>query len=174
MNLSDEVRAKLREVRDFPRPGILFRDITPLLSDADLFERVTDWFVERFRAARPTHVLGIESRGFIFGAPVAHRLGAGFVPARKPGKLPWRTTRVTYALEYGSDALEVHEDACGPGDRVLVVDDLLATGGTSAAACALVEKQQAWVAGIGVVVELGGLRGREKLKGRRLEALVTL
>jgi adenine phosphoribosyltransferase len=174
VTLSDEVRARIREVPDFPRKGILFRDITPVLADAVLFERVTDWMVERFRAERPNRVLGIESRGFLFGAPVAHRLGAGFVPARKPGKLPWRTARVTYALEYGADALEVHEDAFAKGDRVLVVDDLLATGGTAAAACVLAEKLGGSVVGVAVVVELGHLGGRQRLAGRRVETLVTL
>jgi len=174
VTLADDVRARLRDVPDFPKKGILFRDITPVLADGPLFERVTHWIVEQYRAVRATRVLGIESRGFIFGAPVAHRLGAGFIPARKPGKLPWRTVRVTYALEYGSDALEVHADACSPGDRVLVVDDLLATGGTSAAACALVEKLGAEVAGVAVVLELGFLQGRQKLRGRRVESLAVV
>jgi adenine phosphoribosyltransferase len=172
--LADEVRARLRDVPDFPKPGVVFKDITPLLADGPLFERVTDWAVERFRATKPTHVLGIESRGFIFGAPAAHRLGAGFIPARKPGKLPWRTARVSYALEYGQDALEVHEDAFRKGDRVLVVDDLLATGGTASAACSLAEKLGATVVGLCVVIELTFLEGRRRLPGRRVDSLVSL
>lgn len=172
--LKDEVRGRLRDVPDFPKPGIVFKDITPLLADAALFERVTDWLVELYRPARPTHVVGIESRGFIFGAPVAHRLGCGFIPARKPGKLPWRTARASYLLEYGQDALEIHQDAFGRGDRVLVVDDLLATGGTSSAACELVERLGASVAGVGVVIELTFLNGRKRLAGRRVESLVSL
>jgi adenine phosphoribosyltransferase len=172
VNLADEVRGIIRDVPDFPRKGILFKDITPLLADGELFERVTDWMVERFRGARATHVLCIESRGFIFGAPVAHRLGAGMIPARKPGKLPWKTVRVEYALEYGTDALEVHADAFGPGNRVLVVDDLLATGGTAGAACALVEKLGGTIVGVCVAVELAFLDGRKRLGDRRIESLV--
>ncbi|MHC4134617.1 MAG: adenine phosphoribosyltransferase [Planctomycetota bacterium] len=172
MTLSEQVRERIRSVEDFPKPGVVFEDITPLLADGSLFERVTDWMVERFRSERPTHVLAIESRGFIFGSPVAHRLGAGLVPVRKPGKLPWTTVRVTYDLEYGRDALEIHADALRAGDRVLIVDDLLATGGTAAAACTLVENLGAEVVGLCVAVELTFLEGRGKLEGRRVEALV--
>ncbi|MHC4549572.1 MAG: adenine phosphoribosyltransferase [Planctomycetota bacterium] len=172
MSLPDEVRARIRDVPDFPKPGITFKDITPLLADGPLFERVTDWMVECFRQDDPTHVLAVESRGFIFGSPAAHRLGAGLVPVRKPGKLPWRTARVTYDLEYGEDALEIHEDALGAGDRVLIIDDLLATGGTAHAACELIEQLGAVVLGLCVAVELVPLKGRERLEGRRVEALV--
>ena len=172
MSLSQSVRECIRDVQDFPKPGIMFKDITPLLGDAVLFERVTDWMVEYFRIDRPTHVVGIESRGFLFGAPVAHRLGCGFVPTRKPGKLPWRTERVTYELEYGEDALEIHRDAFPAGSRVAVIDDLLATGGTAAAACELVERLQSKVLGVCVAVELTALGGRERLRGRRLQSLV--
>ncbi|MHC4222841.1 MAG: adenine phosphoribosyltransferase [Planctomycetota bacterium] len=172
MSLSDEIRAVIRDVPDFPEPGVVFKDITPLLLDGALYERVTDWMVEQCRGERPTHVLGIESRGFLFAAPVAHRLGAGLVPARKPGKLPWRTAEVSYELEYGTDALEVHEDACGKGSRVLIVDDLLATGGTAQAACRLVEKLGGEVSGLCMVIELGFLKGRERLPGRRVHSLL--
>ena len=172
MSLSEQVRERIRAVEDFPKPGVVFKDITPLLADGSLFERVTDWMVERFRSENPTHVLAIESRGFIFGSPVAHRLGAGLVPVRKPGKLPWTTMRVTYDLEYGRDALEIHADALRAGDRVLIVDDLLATGGTAAAACTLVENLGAAVVGLCVAVELAFLQGRSKLEGRHVEALV--
>jgi len=172
VSLAEEVANRIRDVPDFPKPGILFKDITPLLADGPLFERVTDWMVEQYRSLRPTHVIGIESRGFLFGAPVAHRLGAGFVPARKPGKLPWKTERVTYALEYGVDALEIHEDAFGNGDRVLIVDDLLATGGTAKAACTLVEKLGGDLVGVCIVVELAFLKGRERLGKIPARALV--
>jgi adenine phosphoribosyltransferase len=173
VSLAEQVRERIRDVEDFPKPGIVFKDITPLLADGSLFERVTDWMVERFRDERPTHVLAIESRGFIFGSPVAHRLGAGLVPVRKPGKLPWNTVRVTYDLEYGRDALEIHSDALQAGNRVLIVDDLLATGGTAAASCALVENLGARVVGLCVAVELTLLEGRSKLEGRQIEALVS-
>ena len=173
MGLADDVRAVIRDVPDFPSEGILFKDITPLLADGPLFERVTDWMVERYRGDRPTHILGIESRGFLFGAPVAHRMGAGFVPARKPGKLPWETTRVEYALEYGTDALELHRDAFGEGDRVMIVDDLLATGGTATAACELVRTLGAEVAGVCVAIELSFLEGRKRLGDERVDALIS-
>jgi adenine phosphoribosyltransferase len=172
VSLSEQVRKRIRTVEDFPKPGVSFKDITPLLADGSLFERVTDWMVEGFRSERPTHILAIESRGFIFGSPVAHRLGAGLVPVRKPGKLPWTTVRVSYELEYGRDALEIHADALKEGDRVLIVDDLLATGGTAAAACALVEQLEARVVGLCVAMELSFLEGREKLAGRHVRALV--
>ncbi|MHC4952473.1 MAG: adenine phosphoribosyltransferase [Planctomycetota bacterium] len=172
MSLRDEVRAVLRDVPDFPEPGILFRDISPLLADGPLFERVTDWMVEHYRTQRPTHVVGIESRGFLFGAPVAHRLGAGFVPARKPGKLPWKTARVDYDLEYGTDALEIHADAFHEGAHVLVVDDLLATGGTARAACELVGRLGGELAGLCVAIELAALGGRERVGDVRIDALV--
>jgi len=172
VSLRDEVRSIIRVVPDFPKRGVLFKDITPLLANGPLFERVTDWMVEQYRALAPTHVIGMESRGFLFGAPVAHRLGAGFIPARKPGKLPWKTLRVDYALEYGTDALEVHEDAFGPGARVVVVDDLLATGGTAVAACELVEGLGAELLGTCFAIELGFLNGRERLGDVRIDSLL--
>ena len=173
MSLSEDVRAVIRDVPDFPKPGILFRDIAPLLANGALFERVTDWMVERFREQRPTRVMGVESRGFLFGAPVAHRMGCGFVPARKPGKLPWKTVRAEYSLEYGTDSLEVHQDAFGPGDRVLIIDDLLATGGTASAACELVHKLGADVCGVCVAIELTELGGRERLGEQAVTSLLT-
>jgi adenine phosphoribosyltransferase len=173
VSLRDEVRAVIRVVPDFPEAGVLFKDITPLLANGPLFERVTDWIVEQYRALAPTHVIGIESRGFLFGAPVAHRLGAGFVPARKPGKLPWKTVRVEYELEYGTDSLELHEDAFGTDARVLIVDDLLATGGTAHAACELVGKLGAELVGTCFAIELGFLNGRERLGDVRIDSLVT-
>ena len=173
MSLREEVLAVIRDVPDFPEPGILFRDISPLLANGPLFERVTDWMVERARGDRPTHVVGIESRGFLFGAPVAHRLGAGFVPARKPGKLPWKTARVDYKLEYGTDALEIHEDAFPEGSKVLVVDDLLATGGTARAACELVRKLGGNLVGLSVAIELSALGGRERVGEPNTHSLVV-
>jgi adenine phosphoribosyltransferase len=173
VSLSEEVREIIRDIPDFPEPGVVFRDISPLLADGLLFERVTDWMVEHFRAAQPTHVIGIESRGFLFGAPVAHRLGAGFVPARKPGKLPWKTVRVEYELEYGTDAIEVHEDAFGEGSRVLIVDDLLATGGTANAACDLVGKLGGAMMGVCVAIELAALGGRERLHPHPITSLLA-
>lgn len=173
MKLRDEVRDIIRVVPDFPEPGVLFKDITPLLANGPLFERVTDWIVEQYRAEAPTHVIGMESRGFLFGAPVAHRLGAGFIPARKPGKLPWKTVRVEYELEYGTDALELHQDAFGPDARVLIVDDLLATGGTALAACELVNKLGARLVGTCFAIELGFLNGRARLGDVRIDSLLT-
>jgi len=173
VKLRDEVRDIIRVVPDFPEPGVLFKDITPLLANGPLFERVTDWIVEQYRAEAPTHVIGMESRGFLFGAPVAHRLGAGFIPARKPGKLPWKTVRVEYELEYGTDALELHQDAFGPDARVLIVDDLLATGGTALAACELVNKLGARLVGTCFAIELGFLNGRARLGDVRIDSLLT-
>src|SRR5690606_3157493 len=152
---------------------ILFKDITPILADPDLFACVIDHLVAVNGGEAIDRVVGIESRGFLFAAPLALRLGAGFVPVRKPGKLPYRTVRIEYALEYGNDALEVHEDAIRPGDRVLLVDDLLATGGTAAAAAQLVERLGGRVVGAAFVVELGFLGGRARLAGVPVRTIVT-
>ena len=170
------IKRLIRDVPDFPKPGIMFKDITPLLGDPTALHQVVDALAAPYRdkTGKPTvaRVLGIESRGFIFGVPVAQRLGVGFAPIRKPGKLPWKTVSESYALEYGEDRIELHEDAVHHGERVLVVDDLLATGGTLAAACRLVERVGGKVAGCAVVVELGFLDGRKKLGDRPLHALV--
>lgn len=168
----EELKRLIREVPDFPKPGILFKDITTLLADAAGLRRAIACLADPFRAARIDTVVGIESRGFIFGAAVAERLDAGFVPARKPGKLPARTVRVEYALEYGTDALEMHEDAVGRGQRVLIVDDLLATGGTARAAADLVTGRGALVHAFAFLVELDALRGRERLAGHDVFAAV--
>jgi adenine phosphoribosyltransferase len=172
------VRSALRDVPDFPRPGILFKDITPVLGDAALFRAAIEAIASEFVGAAITHVAGVESRGFIIGAPVAQRLGAGFIPVRKPGKLPAERRRVEYALEYGQDALEVHADACAgvrPGaSRVLLVDDVLATGGTAAAAAELVESVGGVVVGCAFLLELGFLRGRDRLDRWPVRALVQL
>ena len=171
--LPDRLRAALRDVPDFPKPGVLFKDLTPVLRDPGLFREATEAMAEPFREAGITRVAGIESRGFILGAPIAQHLGAGFVPLRKPGKLPWTRERVAYALEYGADSLEAHVDAC-PGDRVLVVDDVLATGGTARAACALVEAVGGTVVACSVLLSLEFLGGAERMASRRLHALVRL
>lgn len=159
---------------DFPTPGILFRDVTPLLAAPGAFAAAVEAMAEPYRSEPPDKVLGIEARGFMFGAPLALALGVGFVPARKPGKLPRRTHRVAYGLEYGKDNLEVHADAFGPGERILVADDVLATGGTAAAAASLVEGLGARVIGLTFFIELAALEGRSRLPGRRAHAVLVL
>jgi adenine phosphoribosyltransferase len=163
----------LRDVPDFPKPGILFKDITPLLADPGAMQEAIARLAQ-MDFGRVDKVAAIESRGFLFGAPLAMRRGVGFVPIRKPGKLPWKTNRVEYVLEYGTDAVEIHKDAIHPGERVLLVDDLLATGGTMGAACKLVEACGGTVAGCAVIVELRFLPGRKLLTGRRVEALIGI
>lgn len=171
-SLERRLRALIRDVPDFPKPGIVFKDITPLLGDGAAFRAACEALAEPYRQEAITHVAAIESRGFIFGAPVAQMLGAGFVPVRKVGKLPSTTSRVEYALEYGTDALEVHLDACPPPARVLVVDDVLATGGTAEATCRLVEQIGGEVVGCAFVIALDFLGGAARLTGRRTGALV--
>ena len=167
-----DLRAAVRDVPGFPKPGINFKDITPLLGDPDLFARATDAMAEPFGEAGITHVAAIESRGFILGAPVARVLRAGFVPVRKRGKLPYRTEAIEYALEYGTDHLEVHTDACPIDARVLVVDDVLATGGTAAAACALLERLGAAVIGCSFLLSLEALGGVGRLSDRDVRTLL--
>lgn len=169
----EHLKRVIREVPDFPKPGINFYDITTLLSRPQAMTEVADALAGRFKDKKIDIVAAIESRGFIFGSLVAERLGAGFAPIRKPGKLPYKTISECYSLEYGKDAVEMHIDAVSAGQRVLVVDDLLATGGTMAAACRLIEKLGGVVAGCSVVIELGGLGGREKLSGRHVTALIN-
>lgn len=164
MQTADLLRL-VRDVPDFPKPGIVFKDITPVLGDPAGLATAIDLLTAPWRGQGITRVAGIESRGFILAPAVALALGAGFVPLRKPGKLPWKAHRQDYALEYGTDALEIHTDAVGPADRVLVVDDVLATGGTAQAACALVARLGATVVGSGFLVELTGLGGRQRLTG---------
>lgn len=165
MNSHDDLKKLIREVRDFPKPGILFYDITTLLKNGPGFRDVIDGLKEHYQGAGVDTVIGIEARGFIFAPALAYALGAGFVPVRKPKKLPSESVSVSYNLEYGSDSLEIHKDAIESGHRVLVVDDLLATGGTAAAVTRLVEKIGGKVAGMGFVVELTFLNGRSKLAG---------
>jgi adenine phosphoribosyltransferase len=160
---TDDLRAKIREVPDFPKPGILFYDITTLLRDGDAFREVIDRMAEAVKGERIDLVVGMESRGFIFAAPLADRLGAGFVPVRKLGKLPAETIEVEYDLEYGTATLEIHRDAISPGQRVLVVDDLLATGGTVLGTIELVRRLGGEIAGLSFAVELTALGGRDKL-----------
>lgn len=168
----EDLRRAIRDVRDFPKPGIVFKDVTPVLLDVALFKQAVKSMCDPYRDARVSRVVSIESRGFLFGAPIALALGAGLVPIRKPGKLPAATQRVEYALEYGTDALEMHHDAVQPADRVLVVDDVLATGGTASAAAQLVGDSGAAVVGFSFLIELDFLKGRERLQGRRVEALL--
>jgi adenine phosphoribosyltransferase len=172
MDLS-EVKAKIRDIKDFPTEGILFKDITTLLKEPRAFKYVVDQMATRYIQARVEVVVGIESRGFIFGGALAHQLGAGFVPVRKLGKLPAKTIEVEYELEYGRDALAIHEDAIAPGQRVLVVDDLLATGGTMAATLRLVEQVGGVVVGVAFLIELAFLHGRGKLKDYPVNALIV-
>ena len=172
-DLSARLLARLRDVPDFPRPGIVFKDVTPVLADGALFREATQAMAEWYRGEGITRVAGIESRGFILGAPVAQHLGVGFVPLRKPGKLPYDRRRIEYALEYGTDTLEAHVDAC-PGDRVLVVDDVLATGGTAEAACRLVEAVGGTVVGCAFLLTLGFLDGERRLEGRAVRSVLRL
>jgi adenine phosphoribosyltransferase len=162
---SDELKKLIRDVPDFPQPGIIFRDITPILADRDTFHEVVDLMSKHWLDKGVNHVAAIEARGFIPGAAIAVRLNAGFIPIRKAGKLPWRVLTHTYQLEYGTDQLDVHEDALEAGDRILIVDDVLATGGTAAAAVELVRKLGGDVLGVQVLIELSALGGRKRLSG---------
>lgn len=173
MQTSRDLAAIIRDVPDFPRPGILFKDITPLLGNPAAFRRAVDLLAERLREVEASHVVAVEARGYVLGAPVAYKLGLGFVPVRKPGKLPYRTVAEDYQLEYGTNTLEIHVDAVGKGDRVLVVDDLIATGGSARAAARLVEKLGARIAAFGFLVELSFLEGRRLLEGYPVYSLIT-
>jgi adenine phosphoribosyltransferase len=169
----DDLRARIREVPDFPKPGILFYDITTLLKDADAFREVVDRMADQVDGRTIDLVVGMESRGFIFSAPLAYKLQAGFVPVRKLGKLPADTIEVEYALEYGTATLEIHRDAIQPGQRVLIVDDLLATGGTVMGTIELVRRLGGEIAGLSFMVELTALRGRDKLGDHQIHTLLT-
>jgi len=169
----ERVKSLIRDVPDFPQKGIVFKDITPLLADEAGFSTAIDLMVVHFGRGNVDKVVGIEARGFILASPVAYHFGAGFIPVRKQGKLPWRTHAEEYALEYGTATIEIHQDSITPGERVLIVDDVLATGGTSAAAAALVEKLEGKVVGIACLIELAFLNGREKLPGYDVFSLIT-
>jgi adenine phosphoribosyltransferase len=168
----ETIKALVRDVADFPEPGIVYRDITPVLADPIAFSTITDLIVVHFGRGNIDKVVGIEARGFILASPVAYHFGAGFVPIRKKGKLPWETVGEEYSLEYGTATLELHTDAVKPGERVLIVDDVLATGGTSKAAASLVEQIGGKVHGIACVIELDFLHGRDKLGGRDVFTLI--
>lgn len=161
--IANDVKEKIRTIPDFPKPGIMFKDITTALKDSDTLKKMIDFICDNFQGQKIDYIIGLESRGFIFGMPVAYKLDAGFIPIRKPNKLPAKTIKESYALEYGMDTLEMHEDALKNGDRVLIVDDLLATGGTASAACNLVTKAGADIVGCAFVIELNDLNGRDKL-----------
>lgn len=168
-----DVKSLIRNIPDFPKPGIVYRDITTLLNNPEGLRHVIDHFSESFADEKIDYVVGIESRGFIFGAPIAYNLGAGFVPVRKAGKLPSKTHSVEYELEYGTDCLEIHQDAIQSGSRILVVDDLMATGGTAAATAALLNKLGTELVGFAFIIELLALEGRDKLNGVPIQSLVT-
>jgi adenine phosphoribosyltransferase len=168
----DDLKKMIREVPDFPKKGILFYDITTLLKDKTGFKKVIDALTDQIRPHKPDAVLGIEARGFIFAPALAYNLGAGFVPVRKPKKLPAETERISYELEYGMDTLEIHKDAVKPGMNVVIADDLLATGGTALASVRLVEKLGAQVAAASFVIELEGLKGRDRLSGYTVVSLL--
>ncbi|OGS13396.1 MAG: adenine phosphoribosyltransferase [Elusimicrobia bacterium RIFOXYA2_FULL_58_8] len=170
--LAANLKAIIRDVPDFPKKGIIFKDITPLLADHTAFTETINHFSNHFRGCGITKVLGIEARGFLFAGPLAIALGAGLVPVRKKGKLPYKTVSASYALEYGTDTLEMHIDAVKAGDKVLIIDDVLATGGTAAAVCELAEKAGGAVAGIAMLIELEFLKGRAKLPGREIQSLI--
>jgi adenine phosphoribosyltransferase len=167
------VKELVRDIPDFPKPGVVYKDITPLLANAAGLASCIDAMADRFAGAAVDKVIGIEARGFIIAAPVAYRLGAGFIPLRKKGKLPWQVFSESYELEYGVATLEVHTDALTPSDRVLIIDDVLATGGTAAATCRLVQKLGSQVVGFGCIIELGFLGGRRLLQGMDIEAIVS-
>lgn len=166
--------AHIRDIPDFPEPGIVYKDITPLLADADAFRTAVDALSDPYVDAGVDLVVGVEARGFLFAAPIAYRLGAGCIPFRKPGKLPYETVEHTYDLEYGTDTLAAHVDAIGEGSRVLLVDDVLATGGTAAAASRLVDELGGTIVGCAFLLELGFLAGRERLQGQSVTSVLAL
>lgn len=171
-SIIQRVRSAIRDVPDFPKPGIVFKDITPLLADGRLFSQTIDLMAAPYLHHGIEKVIGIESRGFLLATAVAYQLNAGVVPVRKKGKLPYKTASVTYDLEYGQDTLEIHEDAVEPGAKVLIVDDVLATGGTARATCELLEKSNADIAGLAFLIELSFLKGREKIQNRPIFSLI--
>lgn len=167
-----DLKGCIRDIPNFPKEGIIFKDLTTLMGNPDAFKKSVDLLAKPFKKANIQYVVGVEARGFIFGSTLAYKLGAGFVPIRKKGKLPYKTRSVTYALEYGTDVLEIHEDAIPPNSRVLIVDDLLATGGTIKAVCDLVGQQKAKIAGVAFLVELKFLKGKAKLKDLEVHSVI--
>src|ERR1700754_1611924 len=174
MDLEELIQERIRDVPDYPKPGIVFKDITPLLADHVTFSRVVDAIVAHYGSGAVDKVVGIEARGFILAAPVAYRFGVGLVPVRKKGKLPWKTYEKSYDLEYGTETIELHRDAFQPGDRVLIVDDVLATGGTAQATAELVREGGGDIVGISVLMELAFLDGRSRLGNLDIHSLVTV
>lgn len=172
MKKSCDLKKYIRDIPDFPKAGIIFKDITTLLKDKNAFKLAVDKLVDKYKGKKIDKVLAVEARGFILGGALANRLKAGFIPVRKKGKLPWKTHSVTYDLEYGTDTLEMHHDAIEPGENILIVDDLLATGGTVNAVTNLVKQHQGKISGIAFLIELGFLKGREKLKGLPIYSLI--
>ena len=170
---AQDLENAIRDVPDFPKPGIIFKDITPVLGDPDLFRTTLELLAATAGDAKIDKVVGIDARGFIFAAGVAHLLGAGFVPVRKKGKLPWTTREMAYTLEYGEDTVEIHEDAVHPGENVLLVDDLLATGGTAAAAIKLLKALDANIISVSFLIELSALNGRDKLASSNIQSIIT-
>ncbi len=172
MSATEEIKSKIRAIPNFPKPGIMFRDITTLLKDAKGFNQVIELLFEKYKNTKVDYVTGIESRGFILGAPLAHKLGVGFIPIRKKGKLPAKVIKEEYGLEYGKDIIELHADAIKKGDRILLIDDLLATAGTMQAAIRLVERLGGIVIKVVCLIELSSLKGRDKLKGYEVDCLI--
>ena len=168
----EELKNSIRDIPDFPKKGIIFKDITTLLKDGNKFQGAIDCLVERYKGKKIDKVVSIEARGFIFGSAIAYKLGAGLVPVRKKGKLPHETHRVEYELEYGTDSLEIHKDAISPGDKVLLIDDLLATGGTMSAVSGLIERMGGKIVEVAFLIELTFLKGRERLKGQQVFSLI--
>jgi len=166
------LKKSIRNIPDFPKPGILFRDVTTLIQNKTAFKKAVDLLAKRYKGQGFNKVAGVEARGFIFGAAVAYKIGAGFVPVRKKGKLPFKTISTTYKLEYGTDTLEIHKDAISPGEKVLIIDDLLATGGTVKAVTELIKQLGGKISGIGFIIELVDLHGRDKLKEYPLYSLI--
>ena len=173
MPTAADLNAAIRDVPDFPKEGILFKDITPILGDPALFKTALEWLAETANGEKIDKVVGIDARGFIFAAGIAHILGAGFVPVRKKGKLPWTTHQMSYSLEYGEDIVEIHADAVKPGEKILLVDDLLATGGTADAAIKLLKARDADIGGVSLVIELADLKGRDALGHPNVQSILT-
>ena len=169
----EKIKNAIRDIPDFPKAGIIFKDITPVLKEAELLKLCIKNLKEQLKDQKIDYIVGIESRGFIFGSALAYELGVGFIPVRKPGKLPYKKKSISYDLEYGKDTLEIHEDAVAKGDKVLIIDDLLATGGTAVATCDLLKSLEADIVGVMFIIELGFLKGRERLSAYKVMSLIN-